>query len=1217
MAGGSLAQVSVAFEDVAVYFSPEEWAELAEWQKELYQDVMAENYELVSSLECLLSIPELLSRLMRGEAPSAADPPRPAEDSDSPADGRVSQKQDEKGPDPLQQRPGPDSTDPLRLRRRPSRTAGKGPRRPAAQARRRPAGAGQSARDSAQKQKPRKREKPYKCPKCQRRFLGRLAWTAHRRLHVRKWPRPGPQSGGRSSHAPDLAVPQEGQLGTSASPFPPCSQGEGTLPFWPEMALHQQAPAAHCFNPWSLAYGPQPLPGHQAPGLPSHGEFICDQCGWSFHGWEELVTHQMAHMAAEGIAGSVPKAGALAQLAGDRPYACAQCGKSFRHKPNLLAHRQVHTGERRYQCQECGKSFGSKAYLASHQHIHTGEKPYVCGQCGKSFRHKPNLISHQKIHTREPLPPSHPLDAFGGGEAFPSPRPMVDPLGLEVFQQQQQQQQQHLPCAQSESPVPPLPASLPSPQPAVDRPFVCPVCAKQFRCKPYLVAHIRIHTGEKPYACSRCPKRFSQKSNLVSHERLHTGEKPYACPLCPRVFSQGSNMRAHQRSHRNLVPSEGDGRLPQAYTPRQTPQPNCGALSPPPCKPRRGQLAAEGGAPAGAKSPESSRMDQREEVVLPRLRGSEETEAPPNAGSDVLPTTHSREGGPAEEEDEEAAAAAEKPSRAPEKSAERGSAFQRAERRRNFPRWRKARETQQRPAGAAREAAAAAEVSSGGRALGGAGRRGETALGEELCENMAASRLGEGGAKAGGSRRGCPAEAEFACQECGKSFAWRSSLNIHQRIHTGEKPFKCKTCGRRFSQKPNLLCHQRNHTGERPFKCPRCERSFRQKQHLAKHQRTHARARPSPHACPECQRGFSNKAVLRLHRRGHAHHRQLVFHELKKAYKETVARQREEARAGLGWVARPKGRRRGVKKFICSECGKGFTWWSSLSIHQRIHTGEKPFPCTECGKSFTQKPNLLRHLRYHSGERPHSCSECGKGFTQKQHLVKHQRTHLAEKGFQCHACGQTFPTKGALTVHQRSGHVGIDFLATGIVEEDEEEEEGRLSLGQQESLEAVVDSLMSSSPDIFQPPDLLSQQNEVDGQPVLIVEPGTRPLALSQTKKGVFWKPELPKPPAPEQKQYICNECGKGFVSWSALTIHQRIHTGERPYQCGECGKSFSQKPNLVRHQRYHTGEKPYPCPQCGKCFVQKHHLTKHQRVHKKEVPLPPPATPAVPMEAL
>uniref|UniRef100_A0A8C0J213 KRAB domain-containing protein n=1 Tax=Chelonoidis abingdonii TaxID=106734 RepID=A0A8C0J213_CHEAB len=42
--------VPVAFEDVAVYFSLEEWAALAKWQRELYRDVMKENYELVASL---------------------------------------------------------------------------------------------------------------------------------------------------------------------------------------------------------------------------------------------------------------------------------------------------------------------------------------------------------------------------------------------------------------------------------------------------------------------------------------------------------------------------------------------------------------------------------------------------------------------------------------------------------------------------------------------------------------------------------------------------------------------------------------------------------------------------------------------------------------------------------------------------------------------------------------------------------------------------------------------------------------------------------------------------------------------------------------------------------------------------------------------------------------------------------------------------------------
>ncbi|NXE96910.1 Z324B protein, partial [Menura novaehollandiae] len=62
--------VPVRFEDVAVRFSRQEWATLDEGQRELYRSVMEGNYEMLVSLYCALSKPELLFWLERGDEPS-------------------------------------------------------------------------------------------------------------------------------------------------------------------------------------------------------------------------------------------------------------------------------------------------------------------------------------------------------------------------------------------------------------------------------------------------------------------------------------------------------------------------------------------------------------------------------------------------------------------------------------------------------------------------------------------------------------------------------------------------------------------------------------------------------------------------------------------------------------------------------------------------------------------------------------------------------------------------------------------------------------------------------------------------------------------------------------------------------------------------------------------------------------------------------------------
>ncbi len=82
--------------------------------------------------------------------------------------------------------------------------------------------------------------------------------------------------------------------------------------------------------------------------------------------------------------------------AGEKPYTCQQCGKSFIKKGTLQMHNRIHTGEKPFVCTQCGLSFTQKGTLNSHIRIHTGEKPYTCKLCGNSFTRKGRLNTHMR-----------------------------------------------------------------------------------------------------------------------------------------------------------------------------------------------------------------------------------------------------------------------------------------------------------------------------------------------------------------------------------------------------------------------------------------------------------------------------------------------------------------------------------------------------------------------------------------------------------------------------------------------------------------------------------------------------------------------------------------------------------------------------------------------------------------------------------------------------
>ncbi|XP_077978813.1 uncharacterized protein LOC144434234 [Glandiceps talaboti] len=86
-------------------------------------------------------------------------------------------------------------------------------------------------------------------------------------------------------------------------------------------------------------------------------------------------------------------------------------------------------------------------------------------------------------------------------------------------------------------------------------------------------------------------------------------------------------------------------------------------------------------------------------------------------------------------------------------------------------------------------------------------------------------------------------------------------------------------------------------------------------------------------------------------------------------------------------------------------------------------------------------------------------------------------------------------------------------------------------------------------------------------------------------------------------RQFLCNECGKGFHFNCQLKEHLKTHTNDRPFVCKECGKGYKKKSHLKEHLMIHSNDRPFVCDECGKGFHRKSKLKEHSMIHKKERP--------------
>ncbi|CAG2248334.1 SALL [Mytilus edulis] len=422
------------------------------------------------------------------------------------------------------------------------------------------------------------------------------------------------------------------------------------------------------------------------------------------------------------------------------------------------------------------------------------------------------------------------------------------------------------------------------------------------------------------------------------------------------------------------------------------------------------------------------------------------------------------------------------------------------------------------------------------------------------------------------------------CVICHRVLSCKSALQMHYRIHTGERPFKCKICSRSFTTKGNLKTHMGVHRMKPPIRMM--------------------------HQCPICHKSFTNLLVLQQHIRSHAgiptmppmpdmNHFQM-YHSMNqhmvdmasRAYDLSMKREPEKeldlSKSALFSTDRHEERRREMHEDESiheddgnesnDDCNdeKMNIDDHDISYDEDKEVGEKQYemdqPSGDSGTASDGQHSGTEEQREEARrilERPASASsslslDSGRSPSPRSegHSPPFSATSAAmySNFANMHSTPIFSTSLAALENSVRNINSSMNDSSLSRINQAYLMNNGfPMRHGDRHSTPPTHNGLNTS----------MSDSSSISGEGS---KPGTPALSVTSDMSntsgyllgGLDLRGDAGKRPT------TCNICFKTFACRSALEIHYRSHTKERPYICKVCDRSFTTRGNMKQHMLTH-----------------------------------------------